>query len=686
MPTFREAQGALAAVDLQPGLSFSAVQSRLHQGVRLKEAGQRILAFYLHEVAERRLYNKTSHKSTEAFAEALLQVERRRTAEYVAVGGKLLELPAIDAALCRGEIGWSKVLQLVKVATPAHDEAWLARAKQKTVRQLALDVRLSKPGQAPRAAGDRKGLPEIRFRVRASVDPVTHELWDQAKQKLGDELGRSVTDAECMAQLAELLLATEADGTVPGRKRVESSLYRVVLSPETPAEDALLALDTPDGPIPVAEDAAIRCDAEVVDPGCDHAPGEAHACTAPSIDGPTPSRLRRQVIARDKGRCRCCGSKRRLMVHHIQYRSKGGRTRACNLITLCMGCHALVHANLLILVGQRASEVRFEDADGRPVHESGRFVSPDALVRLRPPDPEPPADLPNVRQPKRVPRPEPKPRAEAFAGIVGQDTLIAKLDRLAAGSRERGRAFPHTLFLGPPGTGKTTLANAIAVRLGARLVEAFGPHLQTADDLRTAVAGLEAGDMLFLDEIHAVPRLVLESLYELMAKRPEIMILAATTEDGQLTRALRSRFGLREMLGFYEEADLAALAARTAEAEAFTIEPAAASALAQSSRGTPREALRLTDRTLDFVAAEGRRTVRPADVAATLDALGYDDRGLDPIEQRYLAELGRSRGPMPLGRLARILGASARTLVEHVEPYLFHLGLVQMTARGRLAV
>jgi len=211
--------------------------------------------------------------------------------------------------------------------------------------------------------------------------------------------------------------------------------------------------------------------------------------------------------------------------------------------------------------------------------------------------------------------------------------------------------------------------------------------------------------MLFIDEIHQVPRPVLETLYQAMADGhidltlhagaqarcvrlalPAFSLLAATTEEGDLPAALCSRFGLREVLGFYEAEDLAAVATAEADKQGFALEPAAAARLAAHARGTPREALRLLNRILDDVARKGRTRLTEPEASEALTRLGYDREGLDPGEQRYLELLRASPAPVPLGRLARMLGQSARTLTAYVEPHLCRLGLVQVTARGRMAV
>ncbi len=731
-----------AETEMRAGLPVEEVRARLGEAARREETGQRVLAFYLVEMDARRLYQASGHGSTAHYAEVRVGIDRRRTAELLRVGGRLLELREVDRAFCAGRIGWAKVLLLARAATPPHEAAWLERALALDCRELARLVRRSREGGPPRKAGETKGLPEIRFPVAASLGVLAHARLDRGLQKLGDELGRAVGLADLLDALVSDFLASDAEGNVPGRKRVEGSLYRVVLTEENDAGGAggALLAESEDGPLPIDESEpggagalgeAVRCDAETL-----VLHGEEHV----ELDVKTPPALRRKVLTRDGARCRSCRSRHGLMVHHLAFRSEGGRTSAENLISLCTRCHGLVHAGLLATEGETAAEARFVDAARGPLAgtEAGAGIEAPALGA-----PEASAIVTLERVPEVVdtawwrahahlfrdrgeqgglrfeagiamieaaaPPSPPVSPAQAFAGLVGQEARVERLQAVAEGARARGRPFPHTLFTGPAGTGKTRLARGIAASLGRRPVEITAPLVTERATWVRLLASLEEGDVLFLDEAHALPRALVDTLLQALAEArltlavsdgvraraitlvlPRFTLVAATTDEGRLPASFRSRFGLREPLVHYGPEELATLVRAAAQAQGAETTPEAARRLAESARGTPREALRLLDRALDDAAARGVPTagtthLDAAGAGGALTRLGYDPEGLDPTEHRYVEVLRESRTPVPLSRLSRMLGASPGTLVEHVEPYLFERGLVHMTLGGRAA-
>ncbi len=223
------ARSVLAGVDLVEGLPVHETHTRLEIGLRLGDTGQGILSFYLAEMADRETHQATGHRTAAQYAADRLGMDRRRAGELIAAGRKLRELPRIHEAFCDAEIGWSKVLQLVRVAAGEHEEAWLERAKAVNCEELRRQVKLTRAGAKPRETGDRRGIREPRFRVRVTMGALGHEVVQNAKRKLGDERGEPVGDAEFMEIAAKLILGSDDDGTVPGRKRVDHSLYQIVL-------------------------------------------------------------------------------------------------------------------------------------------------------------------------------------------------------------------------------------------------------------------------------------------------------------------------------------------------------------------------------------------------------------------------------------------------------------------------
>jgi Holliday junction DNA helicase RuvB len=759
MNTIHDARRALGGLGLTDGLGADQVDEHLGRYLRLGDIGRRGLAFYLCEVEERRLYQVFGFSSTLEYACHRHELGERRARELLHAGAQLRELVLVDEAFCRQEIPWSKVLLLLRIATVEHERAWLERAKALGIRELRREVRLARRGGPPRDESDVLGLPEVRFPVKATLGVVPHEMLETAQKKLTAERGRPATVEEVLELALGLYLDMERKGAAQGWNHVPSSHFRIHLQPSGPADDAPLLVQKDDGLYPVdgtEADGAVASQRSA----CACCDGEHVADDAEPVDAPTPPALRRRVLARDHHRCRCCGSHNPLHVHHIVLRSEGGRTKAHNLITLCLRCHALVHARLLVIRGRTTKKARFVHRDGRPIHGPDRRLRKGRLIELEAPPrrsletspripgtllgrapghrvtleevPDvvdaawirrhasliqcsgerglalrpgtPAADTPPAREAAA-----PRPAERAFEGLVGRDDLLGRLRTELEGARALGEPFPHTLLTGPAGTGKTALATGLATLLGARLVRTNGPLVRDVAVLLRLLASLRGGDVLFLDEVHAVPPAVLEILYQAMAegrlsltfhergvggaglrekavelRLPTFTVLAATTLPARLDRAFVSRFGVREHLAPLDAADLARLASGAARARGFEVTHEASVALAAHARGTPRELLRLLDRALRFAAARGERLLDRDLVDEGLAHLGYDGEGLDPIEQRCVALLRASTDPIAERRLAGLLGVDRETLTQEIEPWLIGRGLLRITRRGRV--
>jgi Holliday junction DNA helicase RuvB len=298
-------------------------------------------------------------------------------------------------------------------------------------------------------------------------------------------------------------------------------------------------------------------------------------------------------------------------------------------------------------------------------------------------------------------------RPRRLAEFVGQPELKAHLDIVLEAARRRGQAPDHLLFAGPPGLGKTTLATIIANELDAHLQTTSGPALERAGDLAAILTQLDHGDVLFVDEIHRLPRAVEEVLYPAMedfqldivlgkgpAARsirldlPQFTLVGATTRTGSITGPLRDRFGLVARLDYYTAADLEAIVHRAAGILSVEIDDAGCREIARRARGTPRIANRLLRRVRDFaeVRSDGRVDRRTAEEGLAL--FGVDQRGLDKVDRAILSALCQRFGGVPVGlsTLAISVGEQTETVEDVYEPFLIQQGLLMRTPRGRVAL
>ena len=295
-------------------------------------------------------------------------------------------------------------------------------------------------------------------------------------------------------------------------------------------------------------------------------------------------------------------------------------------------------------------------------------------------------------------------RPKTLAEYEGQPKVRDQMQLFVDAARNRSEPLDHTLIFGPPGLGKTTLANIIAHEMGASLKSTSGPVLERAGDLAAILTNLEEGDVLFIDEIHRLSASVEEVLYPAMedyqldimigegpAARsikldlPAFTLVGATTRAGLLTSPLRDRFGIVQRLEFYSEADLAKIVNRSAGLMGIECEAEGASEIAKRSRGTPRIANRLLRRVRDFaeVRADGVITLKVSDDA--LNLLHVDARGFDQMDRKLLSILANhfNGGPVGIESLATSLGEERGTLEEVIEPYLIQQGYLHRTPRGR---
>lgn len=296
-------------------------------------------------------------------------------------------------------------------------------------------------------------------------------------------------------------------------------------------------------------------------------------------------------------------------------------------------------------------------------------------------------------------------RPQNLQDYIGQAQLKNKLRVYIKAAKEREEALDHVLLYGPPGLGKTTLAMVIAHEMAVNIKTTSGPAIEKPGDLVALLNELQPGDVLFIDEIHRLPKVVEEMLYSAMEDYyidivvgegptahpvhfplPPFTLIGATTRAGMLSAPLRDRFGIVEHMNYYNQDELKQIIFRSARIFDTQIEEQGAHELALRSRGTPRIANRLLKRVRDFAQVAHRQAIDAAIVKQALDLLQVDSRGLDEIDRKMLLTMINfyQGGPVGLKTIAANIGEETNTIEEMYEPYLIQIGYISRTPRGRV--
>lgn len=688
-PAAQTPRGA-AALHLTHGLPPDDVRTRLVVAGRHSDVSHRVLAFHLAEAAECRHFLLWGYSSIEAFADIELGLSRRSTRDLVLAGERLEHLLEVDDAFASGKIRWSAVRELVKVVVPETELEWLTAATSVGQRRLEHMIATSRRGDRPHEK--KMGLPNNKATIVLRLESLDRSKWENIRHAVAESLGsEQVSDSDLVQVLFERLQSAPRTGNAPVPHAVT-----LTVCPKCDAAQTT----TDAGPETVDARSAFlaRLHAETV-----HATGEGLVNrnepplapgTPEDMDPPTPARLRHFIQNRDGHACICCAARANLQVHHIVWRSQGGKTNSSNLACVCARCHALIHDRILTISGSAPHGLTIT----RPHHATSSKLPLSAewlkdITSMAKPD----ATLNSVKSASR--REARSRNLASFDRLEGVARPVASLRRAADSAVRRGCPMPHTLLAGPAGLGKSSLARATAEYFGTTCHEVNATAFETVRELVDALRCLAPKDFLFLDEIQELkPRLMTALLSAMQDGKvtvptdgrggiPEhvnvepFTVIAATTDPDRLTTALRSRFGSVEEMTRYTNEDLVKVLKSEASRQSLCLSEEVAERIANHAVGIPRTAIAFLAKTRDVAMSVESTTLKLEHLTVAEHEAGIDATGLGPQERALVATLTKF-GSLARSKVACLIGMSVASVRDCLEPALIMKGMMTVTPRG----